>query len=140
LVLFLGSVTDSVSNYIGQHVKVCDKVAEAFRPARESSITYLNFGGKYPNHKFTVVIFAKDLVNFPFSPVEKYKNHNVCESGMAADYKGKPQILATFPDQMETLWPNYKSYSNVKNTYFESFWSPVIFIPALWSLFLNGIP
>jgi hypothetical protein len=92
---------DSVSAYIGQHVKVCDKVADAFRPAGESSITYLNFGGKYPNHKFTVVIFAKDLVNFPFSPVEKYKNQNVCVEGMAAEYKGKPQIVAKFPDQIE---------------------------------------
>jgi hypothetical protein len=92
---------DSVSSYIGQHVKVCDKIADAFRPAGESSITYLNFGGKYPNHKFTVVIFAKDLVNFPFSPVEKYKNQNVCVIGMAADYKGKPQIVAKFPDQIE---------------------------------------
>ncbi len=92
---------ESVSSYIGQHVKVCDKIADAFRPAGESSITYLNFGGKYPNHKFTVVIFAKDLVNFPFSPVEKYKNQNVCVTGMAAEYKGKPQIVAKFPDQIE---------------------------------------
>ncbi len=92
---------DSVSAYIGQHVKVCDKVADAFRPAGESSITYLNFGGKYPNHKVTVVIFAKDLVNFPFSPVEKYKNQNVYVEGMAAEYKGKPQIVAKFPGQIE---------------------------------------
>lgn len=92
---------DSVSVYIGQHVKICDKVADAFRPAGESSITYLNFGGKYPNHNFTVVIFAKDLVNFPFSPVEKCKNQNLCVTGMAAEYKGKPQIVAKFPDQIE---------------------------------------
>ena len=92
---------DSVSSYIGQHVKVCDKIADAFRPSGESSITYLNFGGKYPNHKFTVVIFAKDLVNFPFSPVEKYKNQNVCVTGMAAEYKGKPQIVANKADQIE---------------------------------------
>lgn len=94
---------DSVSSYIGQHVKVCDKIADAFRPAGESSITYLNFGGRYPDHKFTVVIFAKDLVNFPFSPVEKYKNQNVCVTGMAAEYKGKPQIVAKFPDQITII-------------------------------------
>lgn len=91
---------DSLSSYIGQHVKVCDKIADAFRPSGESSITYLNFGGKYPDHKFTVVIFAKDLVNFPFSPVEKYKNQNVCVTGTAEEYKGKPQIVAKFPDQI----------------------------------------
>ncbi len=80
---------DSVSNYIGQHVKVCDKIADAFRPSGESSITYLNFGGKYPDHKFTVVIFAKDLVNFPFSPVEKYKNQNVCVTGVLQIFRDK---------------------------------------------------
>jgi hypothetical protein len=92
---------DSVSSYLGQHVKVCDKVSDTYKQAGESSLTYLNFGGKYPNHKFTVVIFAKDLINFPFSPVEKYKNHNVCVTGMAAEYKGKPQIIAKFQDQIE---------------------------------------
>lgn len=92
---------DSVSVYIDQTVKVCDKVADAFRPAGESSITYLNFGGRYPDHTFTVVIFAKDLVNFPFSPTEKYKNQNICITGIAAVYKGKPQIVAKFPDQIE---------------------------------------
>ncbi|MCC6816660.1 MAG: DNA-binding protein [Saprospiraceae bacterium] len=91
---------DSVSTYIGQHVKVCDKVADTFRASGENSITYLNFGGKYPNHNFTVVIFAKDLVNFPFSPVEKYKNQNVCVEGMVAEYKGKPQIVAKFLEQI----------------------------------------
>lgn len=92
---------DSVSSYLGQHVKVCDKVSATYKAAGESSMTYLNFGGKYPDHKFTVVIFAKDLINFPFSPVEKYKNHNVCVTGMAAQYKGKSQIVARFPAQIE---------------------------------------
>jgi hypothetical protein len=92
---------DSVSSYLGQHVKVCDKVADTYKAAGEGSMTYLNFGGKYPDHKFTVVIFAKDLINFPFSPVEHYKNHNVCITGMAAQYKGKSQIVARFPVQIE---------------------------------------
>jgi len=109
ILLFLFSITmiaqtqipiDSVSAYIGQQVKVCGKVADTFRPAGQTSITYLNFGGKYPDHKFTVVIFPKDLINFPFSPVEKYKNQNVCVTGMAAEYKGKPQIVAKFPEQI----------------------------------------
>jgi len=29
---------DSVSAYIGQHVKVCDKVADAFRPELEKAV------------------------------------------------------------------------------------------------------
>jgi hypothetical protein len=94
---------DSVPAYLGQHVKICDKISDAYRPKGENTITYLNFGGKYPDHKFTVVIFAKDLVNFPFYPVDKYKNQNVRVTGMAAEYKGKPQIVAKFPEQIEVL-------------------------------------
>ena len=79
----------------------CDKIADAFRPAGESSITYLNFGGKYPDHVFTVVIFAKDLSNFSYVPSEHLKNKNVCVQGIINEYKGKPQIVAKFPDQIE---------------------------------------
>ncbi len=91
---------DSVSAYTGQHIKVCSVVTDIYQPKGESKPTYLNFGGRYPDHTFTVVIFAKDLPNFPFSPVEKYKNQKICVTGMAADYKGKPQIVGKFPDQI----------------------------------------
>ena len=92
---------DSVSAYTGQHIKVCSLVTDIYQPKGDNKPTYINFGGRYPDHTFTVVIFAKDLVNFPFSPVEKYKNKNVCVTGMAADYKGKPQIVAKFSEQIE---------------------------------------
>jgi len=86
---------------MGQHIKICDKVTDAFKPAGDNKMTYINFGGKYPNNTFTVVIFASDLPNFPFAPADHYKNQKVCVTGMAAEYKGKPQIVARFPDQIE---------------------------------------
>jgi len=91
---------DSVSAYTGQHIKVCSFVTDIYQPKGDNKPTYINFGGRYPEHTFTVVIFTKDLINFPFSPVEKYKNQNLCVTGMAADYKSKPQIVAKFPDQI----------------------------------------
>jgi len=92
---------DSVSAYIGQHVKVCDKVAGTFVTKGEKPVTYLNLGADYPNNKLTIVIFQKDLPNFPISSSDYYKNQNVCVTGMAAEYKGKPQIVAKFRDQIE---------------------------------------
>jgi hypothetical protein len=65
---------DSVSAYTGQHIKVCSLVTDIYQPKGDNKPTYINFGGRYPDHTFTVVIFAKDLPNFPISPVEKYKN------------------------------------------------------------------
>lgn len=94
---------DSVAHHVGQHVKICDKISDAFRPKGENTITYLNFGGKYPDHVFTVVIFAKDLPNFPYTPSEHLKSKNVCIQGIITEYKGKPQIVAKFPEQIEVL-------------------------------------
>lgn len=91
---------DSVSSYIGIGIKVCDQVTDTFRPKGDNKPSYLNFGGKYPDHTFTVVIFAKDLPNFPFNPVVEYKNKKLCVTGMGAEYKGSPQIVARFPEQI----------------------------------------
>lgn len=92
---------DSVSSYIGQHIKICDKVSDAFQPKGDIKMTYINFGGKFPDNTFTVVIFPADLPNFSFIPADHYKNQKVCVTGIAAEFKGKPQIVAKFPDQIE---------------------------------------
>jgi len=91
---------DSASAYIGQHIKICDAVADIYKPKGDNKNTYINFGGKYPNHTFTIVVFAKDSPNFPFVPTEYYKNQKVCVTGIVAQYKDKFQIVARFPDQI----------------------------------------
>ena len=72
---------DSVSAYIGKTVKVCDKVAGTFVTKGEKPVNYLNLGADYPNTKLTIVIFQKDLVNFPLKPSDHYKGQNVCVTG-----------------------------------------------------------
>jgi hypothetical protein len=92
---------DSISTYIGQHVKICDKVADAFRPKGDNKITYLNFGGKYPDHTFSAIIFPKDQPKFPYNPVEVLKEKNICITGQITEYKGKPQMVLNDPSQVE---------------------------------------
>ena len=92
---------DSVSNYVGQKIKVCDKVTDTFQSKGDNKITYLNFGGKYPDHKFTVVIFPQDLINFPFVPIDQYKAKNVCITGNISLFKEKPQIIIKTSEQIE---------------------------------------
>ncbi|MBK9254215.1 MAG: hypothetical protein IPM42_01870 [Saprospiraceae bacterium] len=94
---------DSISFYMGQHVKICAKVDDTFRAEKENALTYLNFGGKYPEHKFTVVIFATDLPNFPYIPVQNFKDKNVCVEGMLSEFRGKAQIVAKFPNQITII-------------------------------------
>lgn len=92
---------DSVSAYIGKTVKVCDKVAGTFVTKGEKPVTYLNLGADFPNNKLTIVIFQKDLINFPLTPSDHYKGMNVCVTGEIGTYKEKVQIIANKPEQIE---------------------------------------
>ena len=91
---------DSVFAYIGKTVKVCDKVAGTFVTKGDKPVTYLNLGADYPNTKLTIVIFQKDLVNFPFVPSDHYKGQNVCVEGEITVYRERYQIILTSKDQI----------------------------------------
>ena len=92
---------DSISVHIGQTIKVCDKVAGTFVTKSDKPLTYLNLGADFPNAKLTIVIFQKDLVNFPLTPSDHYKGMNICITGELTTYKDRPQIIANRPDQIE---------------------------------------
>ena len=92
---------DSISTHIGQTIKVCDKVAGTFVTKSDKPLTYLNLGADFPNAKLTIVIFHKDLVNFPLTPSDHYKGMNICITGDLTIYKDRPQIIANKPDQIE---------------------------------------
>ena len=101
---------DSVSAYIGKTVKVCDKVAGTFvtkpvplKAVSDKPITYLNLGSDYPNSKLTIVIFQKDLINFPITPSDHYKGMDVCVTGEVGTYRDKVQIIAKRLQQIEVL-------------------------------------
>jgi len=94
---------DSVSAYVGKVVKVCDKVAGTFVTKGEKPVTYLNLGADFPNSKLTIVIFQKDLINFPIIPSDHYKGMDVCVTGEISTYKDKVQIIAKRLEQIEVM-------------------------------------
>jgi hypothetical protein len=95
---------DSISNYVGQHIVICDNVTDIFEPTDRVKNAYSNFGGKYPDHKFTVVIFETDLPNFIERPVLYYRGKNICVQGMITFYREKPQIVARHPEQIMVVF------------------------------------
>jgi len=105
--IFLSAQTqislDSVSAHIGKTVKVCDKVAGTFVTKGDKPVTYLNLGAVFPNSKLTIVIFQKDLINFPITPSDHYKGQNVCVTGEIGTYKEKVQIIAKRLEQIEMI-------------------------------------
>lgn len=91
---------DSVKNHIGEKVMVCDEV---YGVKTTEKVTYINLGSAYPNSPLTVLIFSKDLVNFPESPEKLYRNQQVCVTGLLKEYKGRMEIIISRPDELKVL-------------------------------------
>ena len=53
--------------------------------------TYLNFGGKFPNHVFSCLFRAKNFTD----PIPTYEGKVIEVTGMVTLYEGKPQIELT---------------------------------------------
>jgi hypothetical protein len=90
------------SSRVGQQATVCGVVDDArhVHTARRQP-TFLNFGGRYPNHQFTAVIFAADRVKFDIGPEVTYLNKRTCVTGVIELYREKPQIIVSEPSQLK---------------------------------------
>lgn len=88
---------DSVSKHIGDSVTICSGV---FGVKSLEKLTFINLGAAYPNSPLTVVIFTKDLGNFKGTPADLYSNKKVCVTGKLEEFKGKPQIVVTKPEEI----------------------------------------
>jgi len=55
---------------------------------------------KYPNSLLTIVIFARDKVNFkePFESL--YTDENICVTGTLKEYNNKPEIIISKPEDI----------------------------------------
>lgn len=88
---------DSVVQYVGQNVTVC---ATVYGVKSLDKLSFINLGAAYPKSPLTIVIFTKDLPNFKASPESLYANKSVCVTGKLEDFKGKPQMVITRPEEI----------------------------------------
>lgn len=70
--------------YVGKHKEICGRVAQR---AVTRKGAFINFGDRYPNHDFSIVIWGevekKDLPTV---------GQHLCVKGLVSKYNGKPQI------------------------------------------------
>lgn len=85
------------SNYVGSAITVKGLVSQVSTSG--GGTTFINFGGRYPNHVFYAVIFRKNQSQF--SGTHALEGKMVAISGKIDFYKGKPQIILHSPDQIE---------------------------------------
>ncbi|RME14661.1 MAG: hypothetical protein D6799_06860 [Bacteroidetes bacterium] len=88
--------------HIGKHAIVQGKVVSTYRSAKGN--IFLNFEQPYPNQCFTAVIFSNALQNFGGHFNEKqFAGKIVQVSGFIKQYKGKPEIIVNYPEQLSIL-------------------------------------
>lgn len=81
---------DQVHNFIGEKIEFCGEVSQV---STTSKATYINFGGHYPKHQFSIVTWSNQLPNIN-------ENMQLCVSGVVESYKGIPQIVLQSQDQI----------------------------------------
>lgn len=90
---------DSISVYdassqIGQDATVCGTASQFTDTAKAS---YLNFGGRFPNHEFSTVFWKSDISVGDLSNVV---GNEVCITGRVESYRDKPQIVISTLSQI----------------------------------------
>ena len=85
------------SHYAGSAITVEGVVSQVSTSG--GGTTFINFGGRFPNHVFYAVIFRKNQGQF--SGLNALEGKAVAISGTIEFYKGKPQIILHSPDQIE---------------------------------------
>ncbi|HZW63904.1 MAG TPA: hypothetical protein VFF15_09705 [Flavobacteriaceae bacterium] len=94
---------DNASAFVGKEVTVCGVVTEINSPEHISgSPTYFNMGGLYPNQIFTLVLWGKNKHKF-VQGLDHYKGKHLTITGVVELFRGKPQMVLTFPEQVKEL-------------------------------------
>ena len=88
------------ANHIGEEVVVQGQVSQIGSSERSHTL-FVNFGGRYPNHVFTVVIFSKNLQSFP--EARSWEGKVIKVRGKAQVYRGKPEIVLERVEQAEVV-------------------------------------
>ena len=88
------------SKHLNEKVMVCDQVFGG-KYLSGAGITLLDVGGGHPNELLTLVIKEEDRKKFSSPPEDTFKGKKVCITGQIIDYKGKPEIMITNPEQIK---------------------------------------
>ncbi len=85
------------SRHVGEFVTVEGVVSQVSRS--KGGTTFVNFGGRFPNHVFYGVIFRSKID--AFRGIFSLEGRRVRMEGRIQMYKGKPQIVLSSPQQIQ---------------------------------------
>ena len=88
---------EEAAGQVGKTVTVKGKVDG--QKSSKVGNTYLNFGGKFPNHVFSCLLRAKNFTN----PIPEYAGKVVEVTGKVTLYEDKPQIELTSLSEIQVV-------------------------------------
>jgi micrococcal nuclease len=88
------------AKHLNEKVMICDQI-NGGKFLSGSNLTLLDVGGSHPNELLTLIIKGDDRKKFKAAPEEDLKGKKVCITGQLIDYKGKPEIVITDPEQIK---------------------------------------
>ena len=88
------------AKHLNETVTIADKVYST-KLIENTNMVLLDLGGEHPNQLLTVVIKGRDRAKFNGKPEEYYKGRDVTVTGKLIDYRGKPEIVVSSPDDLK---------------------------------------
>jgi DNA/RNA endonuclease YhcR with UshA esterase domain len=86
------------AKHVGQTATVEGEVRGVHRA---KYVTFINMGGRDPNHAFTAVVFKSDSA--AVGDVSGLEGQNISVTGVIKLYKGKPEIVVKSKGQVTIL-------------------------------------
>jgi len=93
-------IAKEASRHLNEKVMVCDQVYGG-KYLSGAHLTLIDVGGSHPDELLTLVIKGDDRKKFTSAPEDSFKGTKVCITGQIIDYKGKPEIMITDPEQIK---------------------------------------
>jgi micrococcal nuclease len=88
-------------DHIGDRATVCGMVASThYAASSRGRPTFLTLDAAFPKQVFTILIWGSDRPKFG-DPEAKYRDKQICVTGLIKDYRGVPEIVASDPEQIK---------------------------------------
>ena len=91
--------SDNAKDFVGKVVTIRGEVSQV--TTTRSNTTFINIDGKYPDNKFTLVIFKDDASKFP--DIKTWEGKIIEANGKVELYRDKPQIVLKEAQQMKII-------------------------------------
>lgn len=88
---------------LNEKTTVCSEVSQVyFAKGSNGQPTYLNLGGDFPNHSFTIVVWGANKEKFSYD-LKDLEGKKISVTGIVAEYRGKAQIIVEEESQINVL-------------------------------------